>query len=138
MFDSRQYEFADVTLLLGGKDITGVRGVKYTTKQEKEPVYGKGNEPRSIQRGNISHEGEFTMLQSELETLIANSKGKSILNLQVDAIVSYGNPSQGDVLITDILKGVQFTEATKELKSGDKFMEVKVPFLFLRVQNQVA
>ena len=37
MFDSREYEFADLTLVLGGKDITGFRGVKYTVKQEKEP-----------------------------------------------------------------------------------------------------
>ena len=62
MFNSREYEWADVTLLLGGKDITGVRGVKYTIKQEKETVYGKGNEPIAIQKGNKSYEGEITML----------------------------------------------------------------------------
>lgn len=137
-FNSREYEFADITLVIGGKDVTGVRGVKYTAKQEKELVYGKGNEPLSIQKGNKSYEGELTLLQSELENLIASSENKSILSLQVDAVVSYGNPSSGDTLITDILQGIQFTEEAKEMKQGDKFQEIKLPFIFLRKKNQVA
>ena len=38
MFNSREYEWADLTFLLGGKDLTGFRGIKYTIKQEKEVV----------------------------------------------------------------------------------------------------
>lgn len=136
-FDSREYEFADMTFVAGGKDIVGFRGIKYTTKQEKEPVYGKGNKPLKIQKGNISYEGEASILQSELETLIANSNDGSILSLQLDAIVAYGNPSNGDVLITDVLQGIQFTEETKEMKQGDKFMEVKLPFIFLRKKKVI-
>ena len=138
MFNSREYEFADITLVLGGKDITGIRGVKYSEKQEKEVIYGKGNKPHSIQKGNISYEGEITLSQSELETLIANSKDKSILSLSLDAVGCYGNPSNGDVMITDVLQGIQFTESPKEMSQGDKFMEVSLPFIFLRLKNQVA
>ena len=135
-FDSREYEFADLTFVLGGKDITGFRGIKYTSKQEKEAVYGKGNEPLKIQKGNRSYEGELTILQSELETLIANSTDKSVLSLQLDAVVAYGNPSNGDVLITDVLQGIQFTDESKEFKQGDKFGEIKLPFIFLRKKAQ--
>ncbi len=136
-FDSREYEFADITLIMGGKDITGVRGIKYTVKQEKEAIYGKGNDPIKIQKGNRSYEGEITCLQSELESLIAASEDKSILSLQLDAVVCYGNPSKGDVLITDVLQGIQFTEETIEMKQGDKFAEIKLPFIFLRKKAQV-
>jgi len=136
-FDSREYEFADVTLVLGGKDITGVRGIKYSAKQEKELVYGKGYEPIKIQKGVRSYEGEITCLQSELETLIAASPDGSILSLQLDAVVCYGDPTKGDVLITDVLQGIQFTEEAKEMKQGDKFAEIKLPFIFLRKKAQV-
>lgn len=132
MFNSREYEFADVTVIVGGKDITGLRGVKYSVKQEKELIYGKGNLPHSIQRGNKSFEGEITVLQSELETLIANSPDQDLMELQFDTVVSYGNPSNGDVMITDKLIGCQITGYDKELKQGDKFMEVKLPVIFLR------
>lgn len=138
MFNSREYEWADVSLVVGGKLISGARGIKYSEKQEKELLYGKGNLPLSIQKGNISYEGELTVTQSELETMTASAKGKSILNLQLDIIISYGNPSNGDMLVTDVLQGVQFTEDSKELKQGDKNMEVSLPFIFLRRKPQVA
>lgn len=134
MFNSREYEWADVTLLLGGKDITGARGVKYTVKQEKETVYGKGNEPIAIQKGNKSYEGEITVLQSELETIRLNGGG-TVLDLQLDAVVAYGNPSNGDVMMTDVIQGIQFTEETHELKQNDKQMEVTLPFIALRVKK---
>lgn len=137
MFDSRQYEFADLTLALGGRVITGFRGIKYSSKQEKELVYGKGNQPQSIQKGNISHEGEITLLQSELETLRLAGKG-SVLGLRLDAVVIYGDPANGDVLVTDKIRGIEFTEDAKELKQGDKFMEVTLPFICLRIENQKA
>ena len=135
--DSRQYEFADITLAIGGRDITGIRGIKYAEKIEREALHAKGRYPHSIQSGNVSYEGEVTCLQSELETLIAEGKG-SILNIQADAVISYGNPSNGDTLITDKLVGIVFTESAKEMKQGDKNMEVKIPFIALRLIHQVA
>lgn len=137
MFNSREYEWADVTLMLGGKDITGVRSIKYSTKQEKETVYGKGNEPIAIQKGNKSYEGEIVVLQSELETLRLQDKDNSILNLQLDAVVCYGNPLNGDVLITDVIQGIQFTEEPKDIKQGDKFTEHSLPFIALRIKKGV-
>lgn len=135
MFDTRQYEYADITVSIGGRVITGLRGIKYSSKQEKEHVYGKGNKPMHIQKGNISYEGEVTLLQSELETLRLAGKG-SVLGLRLDAVVAYGNPSQGDVLIVDKIRGIEFTEDGKEMKQGDKFMEVTLPFICLRIENQ--
>jgi len=84
-----------------------------------------GNLPLFIQKGNKSFDGEMTMLQSKYETLRKASKTKSVLDLQLDAVVCYGNPSNNNVMITDVLQGVQFTEEAKEMKQGDKFMEVE-------------
>ena len=129
MFNSRQYEFADITVFMGGRDVAGLRSIKYTEKQEKEAVYGKGNMPLSIQKGNKSIEGEIGLLQSELEGLTVG--GRSVLDLEVKIVVTYGNPSKGDMLVTEELVGVQFTEAAKEMKQGDKFMEITLPFIAL-------
>ena len=134
-FDSRQYQWSDLTLALGGRIVTGFRGLKYSTKQEKELLFGKGNKPRSIQRGNISPEGEITILQSELETLRL-AGGGSILNLHLDATAVYGDPANGDTIITDKLLGIEFTEDPKELKQGDKNMEITLPFICLDIRNQ--
>lgn len=135
MFNSREYEFADLTAVVGGKDITGLRGLKYTTKQEKELLYGKGNEPVAIQKGNKSYEGELTVLASELETLRLNGGG-TVLDLQIDIVAVYGNPTKGDMMVTDVLQGVAFTEEPKEYKQGDKFAEITLPFIFLRLNKE--
>jgi len=134
-FNSREYAWADITLIVGGIDITGIRAVKYTEKGEKEAIYAKGRLPHTIQTGNIAFEGEIEILQSDYESMVAAAQGKSVLGLSVDAIVSYGNPP--DAIITDRLTGIQFTEAGKDTKQGDKFIPIKLPFLMLRVENQV-
>ena len=132
MFDTREYEWNDTTVMIGTRTITGIRGVKYSTKQDKQPIYGKGNEPYAIQKGNKSHEGELTVNMSELIALQSESKSGSILDLQVDVTVCYGNPSQGDVMHTDKLMGVQFTEEPNEMKQGDDHSEHTLPFIFLK------
>lgn len=126
-----------MTFILGGKPIIGMQSVKYSAKQDKKLVYGKGNKPQKIGKGNISYEGELGVLQSELETLKLLAKDRSILSLQLDAIVSYGNPTEGDVLVTDQLVGIQFTEEAKELKQGDTNMEIKLPFIFLDLKPAI-
>lgn len=141
VINGRQYEFADVTLILGGRDVVGLRGISYTEKQEKEVIYGKGNKPLAIQKGNFSYEGSVTLLQSEVETLRVLAKSQSgrtsLMNLTLDAIVCYGDPLKGDVMITDRVNSLQFTEDAKEMKQGDNSMEIELPFIALSVDYQI-
>jgi hypothetical protein len=135
-FNSRQYEWADITLIVGGRDIVTARGVKYSIKIESEPVYGKGREPLSIQRGNASYEGEFTMLQSDFDAL-EDAGGGNILSLSVDCEVSFGNPASGDVMRTHRIVGARFTEAALDIKQGDKFADITVPWIASRIEKNV-
>lgn len=130
MVNTREYEWADISLVVAGRDIKGFRAVKYSEKQEKEAVHAKGNRPHCIQSGNITYEGELTLLQSEYETLRL-AMGGSILSGSLTMVVAYGNPSKGDVMVTDALSGCEFTEDATEWKQGDKFQEKSLPFIFL-------
>ena len=130
MFNSREYEWSDVNVVAAGRPGTGIRGVKYSSKQEKEVLHAKGNKPHSIQRGNKTYDGELTVTQSEYEALRA-AGGGDILDISIDIVVAYGNPSKGDVITTDLLMGVEFTEDNTEWKQGDKFQEKSLPFIFL-------
>ena len=135
--DTREYEWSDVSLNLGGRDVTGIRGIKYSEKIEREPLYAKGRYPHSIQGGNVSYEGEITLLQSEMEALIQAGNG-SLLRLKgLTAVVNYGDPLNGDAVITDKVEGIYFTESPKELKQGDKNMEITLPFVALRLKQHV-
>lgn len=132
MFNSKEYEWADVTVVMAGRDVTGIRGVSYNSAQEKEALYAKGNKPHGIQRGNKSYEGSIRLLQSEYEALNAAAGGDA-LDVNFNIIVSYGNPSKGDVIHTDLLAGVEITSKPKSLNQNDKFMEIELPLIMLDV-----
>ena len=130
MVNTREFEWSDISLVVAGRDIKGFRGVKYSEKREKEALYAKGNKAHCIQAGNIAYEGELTLTQSEYETLRL-AMGGSILSGSLSMVVAYGNPSKGDVMVTDALSGCEFTEDATEWKQGDKFQEKSLPFIFL-------
>lgn len=130
MVNTREYEWSDVTVVLAGRLVTGLRGIKYGAKQEKELLHAKGNNPHSIQRGNKTYDGEITLLQSEYEAL-RKASGGDILDASMDIVAAYGNPTAGDVITTDMLIGVEFTEDSTEWKQGDKFQEKTLPFIYL-------
>lgn len=128
--NTREYEWSDVSVTVAGRPVTGLRGVKYGVKQEKELIYAKGNKPHAIQRGNIDYSGEITLLQSEYEALKTAANGE-VTNITFDIVVSVGNSSRGDVITTEILIGCEFTEDNTEWKQGDKFQEKVLPFIFI-------
>ena len=121
-----------------GRTVTGIRGIEYTAKQEKEPLYGRGNKPLSIQKENKSFDGKLSFLQSELEALqLASGVGNNILDIaQFDVVVAYV-PKGGGTIVTDIVKNVEFTDVPKSLKQGDKNMEIELPFVCLDIQYNV-
>jgi hypothetical protein len=134
IINGRQYEYADLTLILAGRDVIGFRGIDYKSAQEKEVVYGKGNKPLAIQKGNFSHDGSIQMLQSEYETLVELGNG-SVLGLDLNATLVYGGRETGGTILTDRIFGLQFTEEAKSFKQNDKFAEISLPFIALDIKR---
>ena len=132
MSDTREYEWADVTVVMAGRDVTGIRGVSYNADQEKEALYAKGNKPHGIQHGNKSYAGSVRILQSELEALTA-AAGGDVLDARFDIIVAYGNPSRGDIVKTDLIRSAEITSVPKGLNQNDKFMEIELPLVALDI-----
>lgn len=134
-FNSREYEWADITVIVGGVDRIGIRSFKYAEKREKEAIYAKGRKPHSIQSGNDAFDCELGFLQSELNQMEDASTTGSILDIAVDIEFSYGTPP--NAIRTDRMEGFQFTEAAKELKQGDKFMDFKAGGIGLNLVKNV-
>lgn len=134
IFNSKEYEWSDITAIVAGRPVTKIRAISYIKKQEKEALYAKGNKPHSIQRGNKSYETSLTLLQSELEDIEAASGG-DVLDASFNVVVSYGNPSKGDVIKTDLIEGNEITEVPKGMNQGDKFSEHELPGIALNIKN---
>ncbi len=135
-FNSREYEWADVTVVAAGVDLLSIRAVKYKKKVEQEAVYAKGREPFAIQKGNASYEGELELLKSGFNAL-EDAAGGDITTARFDILVSYGNPLNGDVLRTDKILNVSIGENETASKQGDKFMPVTLPFMATGLKKNV-
>jgi len=134
MFNSREYEWSDISVVLAGRNVTGLRGVKYSKKQEKELLYGKGNKPQGIQHGNVDYSGEITLTQSEYNAL-RTACGGEILEASFNLTVAYGNQTTGNAYTVDNLIGCEFTEDNVEWSQGDKFMEKTLPIIFTDLKH---
>lgn len=134
MFNSRDYEFADTELILAGKDVVELRGLKVKSKIEREPLYAKGREPHGIQSGNKSYEGEVTTTLAGYFKILNASPKRDILELKgITAISTFGNPSEGLPPQSIAVTGMYFTEHGPEIKQGDKMAEVTLPFIALKI-----
>lgn len=134
MFDTREYEWSDITIIAGGEDIVTIRHFKLKEKIEREAIYAKGNQPVAIQSGNRSYEVELGMLQSGAEKLVKAGKG-DIFALSFDVLVNYGNPSKGDSIMSKRATGVRITEMEQGMKQGDKFQEITLPGIALNINH---
>ncbi|TKT89476.1 hypothetical protein [Dyadobacter frigoris] len=128
--NTRDYGWSECEIRLIGTMLTGVEGVSWNVKQAKEAIYGKGNEPQKIKRGNKSYEGSLSVLQDELEQILDVAPDGQIVNLQdLDLQIAY---EENGVIVRYSLIGVEFTEEPHESKQGDLIGRAVLPFLFLR------
>jgi hypothetical protein len=140
-FDSREYEFADIKVSMLGIELSGLRGLTYKKSQEKELVYGAGNQPKAIQRGNKKYEGTLMLLKSDYDllNLAARSAGYEDLTdvpgRLIDVTCVYQKSDDAAQLSVDTLQNLEFTEFEDGQKQGDKFKEISLPFIFLRLKQ---
>lgn len=135
-FDSKEYEWADIRVHIAGAGLLKLQGIKWGTKQDKEYLYGAGDEPIGIQKGNRSYPCEVTVLAGALADMNVAAKaagGRDILDLEIPVTITY-LPAPGRPLRVVKLKGVQFSEFEEGWTQGDKNKQVTLPAMALGVE----
>ncbi len=136
-FDSKECEWADMTISVSGAQLTKIRGLKYGVKTEKKHLYAGGDDPVSIQSGNRRPAGTLHVLKSAIDAMNAaavTAGGRDITDLVFDVVVYYKakgvRPPQ-----TDVLVGCEVSNYDKGWEQGATEMEVELPFLFLNMTS---
>jgi hypothetical protein len=139
--DSREFEFADIKVSLLGVELSGLRGITYKKTQEKEPVYGAGNQPKSIQRGNKKYEGTLMLLKSDFDILCRAAVAggyediTDVPSKDINITCVYQQSESTSIISTDTCMFCEFTECEDGMKQGDKFKEISLSFIFLRLKK---
>lgn len=137
-FDSKECEWADMTVQVAGSPLTKIRGVKYKCAKEKSHLHAAGDEPISIQSGNRTYEGEIKVLKGALDDMnhaARQAGGDDILDVSFEIVVTY--KAQGArALQTDTLIGVEIKDFEKGWEQGAANMEITLPIIFLKLKSE--
>jgi hypothetical protein len=134
-FDSKDCEWADMTVMFAGSPLTKIRAVKYKAAKEKQLLHAAGDEPISIQHGNRTYEGQIKVLKGAIDDMNAaaiEAGGDDILDMQFDIVITY-KPRGTRQLQTDTLAGVEVKEFEKGWEQGAKNMDVVLPIVFMKL-----
>lgn len=134
-FDSKDCEWADMTVMVAGSVLTKIKGLKYKAAKEKELLHAAGDEPISVQSGKRTYEGSVKVLKGALDDLnraAIAAGGDDILDLQFDVVVTYKAKGTRP-LQTDTLIGVEVKQFEKGWEQGATSMEVELPVVFLKL-----
>jgi hypothetical protein len=120
-------------VLIDGKPVVKLQGLKYKFGQSNEYIYGAGNKVLDINPGNEAPEGTLIVLHGDLMTLnkAAMAVGyKSIVNAPI-TIVDYYKPSANRPGITYTLVQCYISEFEIDMEQGAAMMKVSLPFKFV-------
>lgn len=134
-FDTKECEWADMSIVFAGSPLIKVRGVKYKASKSKELLHAAGDMPISIQSGNREYEGEIKVLKGALDnmnTAAVAAGGDDALDVSFDIVLTY-RAKGSRALQTDTLVNVEIKEFEKGWEQGAKMMEVTLPILFTQI-----
>jgi hypothetical protein len=137
-FNSEEYGFSDIQIVMLGRPIVGLRGIKIKEMQEKKNVHGAGRKPIARSRGPINYEGSVKMLLSEVHALLqSQGQNGSIVGIQPFDIPVVFAPRVTDVITTHVCEYVEFTECEININQGDTEVEVELPIIIGNVKWNV-
>lgn len=137
-FNSDEYGFIDLQVVMLGRPIISLRGLRYKSSQDKGNVHGAGKEPIARTRGQKNYDGTLRVLLSEIRALLQSlGNGKDILSIRPFDIVASYAPEAGGVISTDLLQYVEFTECEIDVNNADQFIEVALPLVIGRIKPNI-
>ena len=136
IINGKQYRFADIKVSLFGQNLKGFRGIEYSKKRNKELLHAQGDEPISIQSGNVDYSGNLMLLKSDFDDLNTAAIAAGYADITdlpgFPIIVTYSNTSKLNV---DTLINVEFDSYDEGLKQGEKYKEMSLPLLFTAIKK---
>ncbi|MPM44767.1 hypothetical protein SDC9_91448 [bioreactor metagenome] len=129
LVNGKAHEWADITLILFGSPIAGITAISYKNKREKENNYGAGSNPVSRAYGNRVPEASITLLAEEVAAIEAQAPDGDITRVGPFPIIVAYQPAGTLDVVTHTILDAEFTEDGRDVKQGDKKIEVQLPLI---------
>ena len=140
---SNDFAWANITMTVLGRKLTGLRGFELSKKVEKEHVFASGNEPVDIGEGNKTYTGNLKLLKHEVDKLndAAQVAGYADITEVPHTLITitceYKKTTVSQRRVVTVI-GAGFTELTTSMEQNAKMSEVTLPFLAMRIVHSAA
>lgn len=140
LINGTRHSWANIEIVLFNRPVIGITEINYNQKQEKEDFFGAGNNPVHRGRGNKMATASIKMYKYEVDALNAAAKaaagnpGADITDIAAFNIAVVYKPAGSDILRTDVLHNVEFTELDAAFKQGDRMLEINLPLIVSHIE----
>lgn len=130
-FNSEEYGFVDLQVVMLGRPVIGLLGLRFKASQEKTNIHGAGSKPVARGRGPVTYEGSVKVLLSELLAMLQSqgNPAKGPLGIKPFDLIASFAPSDVDAISTFRLVYVEFTECEVDVNQGDNSVEIELPII---------
>jgi hypothetical protein len=133
LVNGRARDWVQIKMTALGRTSVGVTEIEYKETQEKENIYGAGDEPVSRGYGKKGYEASITLPAEEVDALELIAPDGDITKIPPFPItVSF---TEGSRVKTDILQFAEFMENGRSSKTGDKTIPVKLPLIIAGIKR---
>ncbi|MEA4892647.1 MAG: hypothetical protein VB085_08815 [Peptococcaceae bacterium] len=123
------YSWSSIRIIFPRREFSA-QSIGYDDEVNKEAVYGMGQRPRGVGKGNYSATGKMDLTRGEFQDLLdyCKAEGVGLYNLVIPQIVvAYAN--DGERTRIDVLKNVTPTKASQTNSQGDTSLKVSLDLL---------
>jgi hypothetical protein len=136
----REYAWSNIELSMLGSlaPIEGFRAIEYTEKTNHGDVMARGAFAHSAVVGNTTFEGSITLLQSEVNAIMAALPASKRYITRIPPFnINVSYIGEDNVVVTDRLIGCRFKESKIGSKQGDLEMEIQLGLAILDIKYGV-
>jgi hypothetical protein len=124
---------ANISCLIGGVIVTGIKSIDFSHSQKKENIQGFQKEPIGRGRGlNEYPEGSMDILLEEYKGLVSAAPNRDIKQIGMFSIpIVYDN----NILPAETLSNAEFTSVKHSYKSGDTAEWISIGFIYAGISS---
>lgn len=135
LINGTEYGWSSISFNIGSVPVVGIRAIKYEEEQEKENIYGAGQNPVSRGYGKVKSTASITLLASTVMALKGSApKGQLHRIAPFTVVVSY-QPLDGKIQ-THHLKNCEFTKTSFDWKEGDTHKEIEFELIISNIVDK--
>lgn len=132
---SYEYNLADASVKLFGIDLYGVKEITFDDSGP-ENEFHYGNSPEAVSfgtKGKTELTGEITLLNSQYLTLKAALLGKPLSSAAPSTMIVNLSSFSTTNVVNFVFEGLLFQKAKVGFKEGSSANDVKIPFIFRKL-----